>query len=73
MAYVTDFFSAEHRSVKERFAALRASFARAMRQRQVYRQTYAELNSLNDRELADLGISASEIPFIARDAANTVA
>ncbi len=34
-----------------------------------YRNTVNELSRLNQRELNDLGIVASEIPFIARKAA----
>lgn len=33
------------------------------------RHTRNELNGLSNRELADLGISRSDIPFIARGAA----
>lgn len=31
-----------------------------------YRETVSELSRLTNRELADLGVSRSEIPFIAR-------
>jgi uncharacterized protein YjiS (DUF1127 family) len=31
-----------------------------------YRETVRELSRLSDRELDDLGLSRSEIPFIAR-------
>jgi len=31
-----------------------------------YRETVRELSRLTNRELADLGVSRSEIPFIAR-------
>ncbi len=34
-----------------------------------YRQTYNELMRLSNRDLADLGISAADIPAIARKAA----
>ncbi len=34
-----------------------------------YRQTYNELMRLSNRDLADLGISAGDIPAIARKAA----
>lgn len=72
MAYVTDFFSTEQRSLKERLDGLRKAFMLARAQRRVYRQTYQELECLSDRDLADLGISAAQIPFIAREAANAV-
>ena len=35
---------------------------------QRYRRTVSELASLSDRDLADLGISRSDIPRLARDA-----
>ena len=41
----------------------------AINQRRVYTRTVAELNSLSDRELADLGISRLGIADIAREAA----
>ncbi len=31
-----------------------------------YRRTVSELSALSNRELSDLGISRSDIPFIAR-------
>jgi uncharacterized protein YjiS (DUF1127 family) len=31
-----------------------------------YRETCSELNRMSERELADLGISRSDIPFVAR-------
>jgi len=52
---------------------LKAQFA-AWRQRQ---KAYAELSSLDDRSLADIGISRSEIPYLlsgpSRDAAHAKA
>jgi uncharacterized protein YjiS (DUF1127 family) len=33
-----------------------------------YRRTIAELSALSNRELSDLGISRSDIPFVARKA-----
>ena len=39
---------------------------RALRARKTYLATVAELNSLSDRGLADIGINRSEIEFIAR-------
>ena len=41
----------------------------AISQRRVYARTVAELNSLTDRELTDLGISRLGITEIAREAA----
>jgi len=69
MAYVTAFQSAEHRGLKDRVASIRKAFATAREQRRVYNQTLSELRALDNRELSDLGISAAQIPFIAREAA----
>lgn len=41
----------------------------ARRRYSVYRQTITELNALNDRDLADLGIARSSINTIATEAA----
>ena len=41
----------------------------AINQRRVYARTVAELNSMTDRELTDLGISRLGIVEIAREAA----
>ncbi len=41
----------------------------ARRRYSVYRQTITELKTLNDRDLADLGIARSSIPTIATEAA----
>lgn len=43
------------------------AFLRAWRS---YNQSVRELSSLGDRELADIGISRSDIPAIAWDAAH---
>lgn len=40
-----------------------------LRRQRVYRRTLRELNALTERELADLGIHASMIQQIAREAA----
>ncbi|TPE49683.1 DUF1127 domain-containing protein [Amaricoccus solimangrovi] len=41
---------------------------RAMKDHLLYRRTLAELRALDDRELADLGISRFALPEIARQA-----
>lgn len=46
-------------------AAVRAAHAR----RQRYLTTLRELETLGDRELADLGLARSDLPRIARDSA----
>lgn len=53
----------------DRFVAFRDAAAVALRQRQVYAQTVAELDALSQRELSDLGIDRSSIRSIAREAA----
>ncbi|MEP5091245.1 MAG: DUF1127 domain-containing protein [Paracoccaceae bacterium] len=40
-----------------------------LRQRAVYRTTFAELDALSDRDLDDLGITRFQIPSVAHDAA----
>jgi uncharacterized protein YjiS (DUF1127 family) len=72
MAYATDFRTGQHGLIRDRVAAIVEGFRKAREQRKVYTQTLTELRSLNRRELDDLGIGASEIPFIAREAANMV-
>lgn len=53
----------------DRVAALRDLVMTAIAQRRTYARTVAELNSLTDRELADLGISRISIPEVAHEAA----
>jgi len=43
--------------------------AAAIKARRVYQRTFDELNSLSDRELADLGIARSNLRNIALEAA----
>ncbi|RME16542.1 MAG: DUF1127 domain-containing protein [Alphaproteobacteria bacterium] len=68
MAYASDIRLAR-KSLRDWFDAARKSFAEARRQREIYKRTINELNMLNERELADLGISAAQIETIAREAA----
>ncbi|HQU68416.1 MAG TPA: DUF1127 domain-containing protein [Albidovulum sp.] len=51
------------------FNGLVTRISDARRRYRVYRQTVAELNALNDRDLADLGIARSSITSIATEAA----
>jgi uncharacterized protein YjiS (DUF1127 family) len=55
-------------SFAERIRATVAAIRLNMGRRALYRQTKAELLSLSDRELADLGIHPSDIDHIAREA-----
>ncbi|SMY07703.1 DUF1127 domain-containing protein [Flavimaricola marinus] len=68
MAYATDTrtFGA---TFGERFSGLRASLADRYAKYKVYRSTMTELDTLSDRELADLGIHRSSIRAIAIEAA----
>lgn len=68
MAYVSDIRTAQN-GLLDRINNVLKAIAEARAQRKVYNTTVNELRSLSYRELCDLGISASEIPFIAREAA----
>ncbi len=68
MAFATDTRTASI-SLGARFAEIRAQFAEALEARRVYRRTLSELSELSGRDLADLGISRSEIRRIALEAA----
>lgn len=46
-----------------------AQLSAAVQRYRVYRQTYAELSSLGERELDDLGIAPGDVDAIAREAA----
>ena len=43
------------------------SFIRFVQSWRQYGETVRELSNLNDRELADLGITRSDIPHVARE------
>jgi uncharacterized protein YjiS (DUF1127 family) len=60
---------AARKGFADRIAIIRATVGTAIAQRRTYLRTVAELNSLSDRELADLGISRLGIAEIAREAA----
>jgi uncharacterized protein YjiS (DUF1127 family) len=46
------------------------NLARSFNNWRKYRQTVSELGRMTDRELRDLGIGRSDIPYIARKASN---
>lgn len=48
---------------------LRAMVQTYLRRRAVERQVYAELSSLSERELADIGLHSGMIAQVARDSA----
>jgi len=68
MAYATEFSTVQH-GLRDRVTAIFNALSEARAQRKVYTRTLDELRSMSDRDLTDLGISAAQIPFIAREAA----
>ncbi len=68
MAFITDIRTGGT-SWGARFAEMRAQWAENAAKRKVYRTTLAELESLSNRDLADLGISRSMINSLAFEAA----
>ena len=68
MAYVNT-TSIARKGFADRLMVAKDMVLAAINQRRVYTRTVAELNSLSDRELADLGISRLGIADIAREAA----
>jgi uncharacterized protein YjiS (DUF1127 family) len=69
MAYATDIRTSSHGLIRDRLQAIMDNFRKARAEHKIYRQTLDELNSLTARELDDVGIHVTEIPFIAREAA----
>jgi uncharacterized protein YjiS (DUF1127 family) len=68
MAYVNTTRVAR-KGLMDRVMTLKDHLATALHQRRLYSRTVAELNTLTDRELADLGISRLSISDVAREAA----
>lgn len=68
MAYVNSTRSATI-SFSDRLGNIAKSVKLALRRRRLFNQTVRELNTLSNRELADLGIHASMIRQIATEAA----
>ena len=58
--------------VKETEMLIWGFLLKQVRRWRTYRRTYNELVSLDDRTLADINISRSEIPGIARHAAAAI-
>jgi uncharacterized protein YjiS (DUF1127 family) len=69
MFRATDLAGAQRRKLKEREIAMLAHIVRFIREWKRYNQSLNELNRLGDRELADIGISRSDIPRVAWGAA----
>ncbi|MFD2175062.1 DUF1127 domain-containing protein [Rhodobacter lacus] len=57
------------RSTETGLAQIVATLREGLARRKVYRQTLAELRSLSDRELSDLGMHRSMLTRIALEAA----
>jgi uncharacterized protein YjiS (DUF1127 family) len=55
--------------LKVHFLRVRETLAARAARRRAYIRTVSELQSLSDRDLADFGFHRSEIPRIAREAA----
>ncbi|MGV8985051.1 MAG: DUF1127 domain-containing protein [Cypionkella sp.] len=68
MAYVNSTRSAQV-SFSDRFGAIVKVLKDAIERRRVYNQTLYELQSLSDRDLADLGLSRVGLSDVARAAA----
>jgi uncharacterized protein YjiS (DUF1127 family) len=68
MAYVNTTAAADFGFVA-RLNAVKASLATRIASYRVYRETFAELSSLSDRDLTDLGLGRSGIRSIALEAA----
>ncbi len=61
--------SALGRRLWERVQGLWQRLIERMEEEILYRRTLRELDQLSDRELQDLGLARSDLPFIARRAA----
>lgn len=68
MAFASDIRRIEA-NIAAPFYAVYASLKVALARRAVYKRTVAELNTLNDRELSDLGLHRSMIKGLAREEA----
>lgn len=68
MAYAT-FVRTSRFSVSEYASHLLASMKEAHARRAVYNRTFGELNTMTERDLADIGIARDQIEDIAREAA----
>jgi uncharacterized protein YjiS (DUF1127 family) len=67
MAYVNS--SRSRSGLADRLAAYLADVREAARRYRVYRRTLAELNSMSDRDLADIGLYRGQIEDVAAEAA----
>jgi uncharacterized protein YjiS (DUF1127 family) len=60
-------------SLADRFNAVLSMIATRRKQGRVYRTTFNELSSLSNRELADLGMSRSQIRSVALETGRNAA
>lgn len=72
MAYANETLSNTQTGLGARVTSLITAFQTRRAKSRVFRQTYAELAGLTDRDLADLGLARSEIRRVAWQAANEV-
>lgn len=70
MAFAANITSARGNGISGFAAQVVASVKDALARRRLYNETYNELQTLSNRELADLGINRSMIRSIALEAAN---
>ena len=71
MAHLTA-TSARPHSILAGLSGFLAGWRRNLERHRVFQKTYGELASLNDRELADIGIGRAQIVDLAWDAARRV-
>ncbi|SNR26435.1 DUF1127 domain-containing protein [Puniceibacterium sediminis] len=69
MAYATNIHTAPQDAAASRFSAIVHTLRTGLAKRKLYRNTLDELQSLNDRELADLGLHRSILRRVAYEAA----
>jgi len=69
MAYFNDTLATAQ---PRRIAAFFDAITLKLRQRKVYRQSFNELCTLTDRDLADLGLSRGDFRRLAREAADQI-
>lgn len=70
MAFSTEILSNTQSGLGARVNALIAAYQTRRAKSRVFRQTFSELASLSDRDLADLGLARCEIRRVAWQAAN---
>ena len=61
-----------YRTGESRIAAFFGDIVARLRRYRTYRQTFYALDALTDRDLADLGLSRSQLRSVAWDSADTI-